>query len=693
MVDLSKPASTDAMTQHALLGYKSQCVVRVSTGELVAGVYKNTSPRELWIYISEDNGATWVRDDATTAISVNNLAKWGIEVDANDNITLAYGDSSSVTYIRTFTVSGDTISWVTATYAASSGNSYYQDHCVFSVGSNHYCALTVWDAVGERHVLWIASRTTGDWVSHSNFPFDASTSYCGSSIDFYHTGDGLTVQSSTPHLFIAFNVWGSGTALFKKYTYSGGAWTAETSRSIDGSIIADRVGASPCILFDGSDCWLGYPDDSGNYHKFATRNAADTTTTLKNTGFSNLTSYGSWEFPVGLSLDPASGDIIAFTLHSTGGDLYSNRWTGASWQGWNLEASAVSTTFYDFSVNRYRWPNWSTLLAVLKDHSTNFYVRSETAESFNESPTAPTVTSPTDGQVKDVAEVLPVVWTFNDPDPGDTQSAYSLRKQIGTGSYSYWNGSVFTASESAATKIASSGTTHTISSSWGADGDANHKYAIKTWDAADAGPSDWDEVYVTPSAQDNPTVTAITTVTAPTYSVTWTVATQTKYRVRVYDDSGGSPVTSTVFYDSGTLVSAVTSHSTPFPDNSVTRHVGVVTWNDEGLLSDEDTEQLAVSYLVPPTPTVSMSTTGSESGVIWVSINNPTPGGGETVTDSNEIYRRVAAEGGNGIRVAQGVAEDGGFNDYGPLSEVVYQYRARAVNAGLGTAAYGAWTT
>jgi hypothetical protein len=198
---------------------------------------------------------------------------------------------------------------------------------------------------------------------------------------------------------------------------------------------------------------------------------------------------------------------------------------------------------------------------------------------------------------------------------------------------------------------------------------------------------------VVPSAQDNPTIVAITTVTSDPYTVNWTVATQTKYRVKVYDDATGSPDTSTVFYNSGVQVSAVTNASVPFPTNNVTRHVGVVTYNDEGLASDEDFEQVEVDYVAPPAPTVSMSTTGTDSGVIFVDITNPAPGAGETIADSNEVFRRVAVDGGDGIRIALNIASGGAFNDYGPLSEVVYQYRARAISDATGAGTYGSWTT
>jgi hypothetical protein len=655
-------------------------VAVTSSGQLWI-TFRDTTSGHLEFWYSNDNGASWAED--TGAKFSYSPTMFSLFIDGRDQIWLAFRQGTDVG-VRVGTISGNAITWNGTEWTASTRDPTQLDVVAFAEGTGDRVWVMWGDSIGFKvnSALWNGSSfgsETGETTLESG-----GTAQDPVQIDFNHTGDGKTIQSGSPHVWLAWHQ--GGTLYSQKFVWSSGpSWSPNAVRTIS-TTINNKIAA----FWDGTRFVMVALQFDGDIEMWE-RNASDDTTTDQSPG-SQPTGRKTSADEVDAYYAQATQDVFVLLMNTSSYPSYVQYdRSGDSWDSAVTVIEAEACTAIQVANNADASPQ-SEILPFWQISGP--IVRSETGNiSLNAAPTAPTITSPTDGQVKDVAEALPVVWTFNDPDEGDAQSAYSLRKQIGTGSYSYWNGSVFTASEGAATKIASSGTTHTISSSWGADGDANHKYAIKTWDAADAGPSDWDEVYVTPSAQDNPTVTAITTVTAPTYSVTWTVATQTKYRVRVYDDSGGSPVTSTVFYDSGTLVSAVTSHSTPFPDNSVTRHVGVQTWNDEGLLSDEDTEQLAVSYLVPPTPTVSMSTTGSESGVIWVSINNPTPGGGETITDSNDVYRRVASEGGDGIRVAQGVAEDGGFNDYGPLSEVVYQYRARAINAGIGTAAYGAWTT
>ena len=76
-------------------------------------------------------------------------------------------------------------------------------------------------------------------------------------------------------------------------------------------------------------------------------------------------------------------------------------------------------------------------------------------------------------------------WDFNDPDAGDTQSAYSLRRTIGT-TVRYRNATGWQTAEDAATKLAGDTSSLALGTAWGAATDQDHHYAVKTWDAQDA---------------------------------------------------------------------------------------------------------------------------------------------------------------------------------------------------------------
>lgn len=656
---------------------------------------------EMWY--SDDDGSTWQEDTTGGKVDTTIFDAAALFIDVDDYAHVIWFEASTgeVGYRRGTPNAGRT-SWTWSSI-----------HTISTVGNQKNLSLiahkegTGWKVHGtwtryfstgqSQIVYWRIDITSGGTISTDDSGTDLAAVNNPTSgedptaaIDFNHTGDGKTVAGSAPHVYVSYSMPDAGGDIwFRKLTYSAGTWSLGTARNLDTDHAFNTLLAA---AFDGSRMVTAFVrNGSGNDQpRIAERNAADTTTDTRTppnpSDITNIEGIGvTYDNAGNIHLWVTSQTYVKRIKYDRAGDSWDSSWT---------TVATGTTGSYANSLGVKKGYSESTIDAIWQDFDagTPYAVNYESL-SVNAAPTAPTIDSPASGSTQDVAEVLPIDWTFNDPDEGDTQGAYSLRKQIGTGSYSYWNGSVFTATEDASTKISSAGTIHTLSASWGSDSDANHKYAIKTWDAADAGPSAWTETTVTPSAQDNPTVTAITTVTGPTYDVVWTVSTQTKYQVKVYADSGGSPVTSSSFYDSGIQVSTVSSHTTPFPDNNVTRHVGVTTWNDEGLQSDEDTEQLEVDYEAPPTPTVANSTTGTESAAIFVNVTNPSPGAGETTTDSNEIYRRVAADGGDGIRVATGVASSGAYTDWGPLSEVVYQYRARAINTGNGTGTYGAWTT
>lgn len=94
---------------------------------------------------------------------------------------------------------------------------------------------------------------------------------------------------------------------------------------------------------------------------------------------------------------------------------------------------------------------------------------------------------------------------------------------------------------------------------------------------------------------------------------------------------------------------------------------------------------------VPPVPEVTLFTDPS-AAAIRVAIGNPTPGGGQDTTASNDIYRRISAADATGIRVATGVPANSGWTDWTPVSGVDYAYRAVAIGA-TGSAQTGAWVS
>lgn len=543
--------------------------------------------------------------------------------------------------------------------------------------------------------------TSGDTITVDQSPTVIAGTYGNNTptyptLDFHHTGDHKTVKDSAPHVFVSWSATETGTGdgiRFRKNAYSGGTWSWGTDQDI---ITTEYIYSSYISgTFDGTRFVCAYsPSGATTTIKLFERDVGDTATTWRTVpalSDGNIT---------GLSVTTEGDRVFVYASGATSDDLEyieydraTNTWD-ASW------TTADTTTTVAGNVTTKRGTGSGTSgpgheALYLTGAGSPYDIEHELVNT-NTPPIAPLWLSPTDGDPADVAEILTLDWQFQDPQPADTQSAYTVRKREGTAAYEYWNGSTWDSSESGSTKIVSAGTELALAASWGADGDDEHFYSVKTWDASDAGPSAWStELEVVPSGQDNPTITTITTINTTVYEVTWTVTSQTKFRLRVYGDDTGID-RDALFYDSGEVISGIASHNTPFPTNSVTRWVSLYTWNDEGLLSDEDTEDATVSFTGPDTPTLVVSVhqvLGDDlfpkDAALEVAITNPATG---TAVTHNDIYRREVGDTDNGIRVAAELATNTEWIDWAVASGVDYEYLVRAVATSNGTSTDSAWT-
>lgn len=637
---------------------------------------------EVRLWYSTDEGATWTEDTgAKIAVDAVDEHAAAFYIDASDRPWLLVRDATPEAVVRVGSIASNAITW--------------DDSLTLADASEVY-DLVAFDTDGSTwgHALYV--QTGGTFRLHE-FSWNGSALSDGNlrsftadegRLDFNHTGDGKTVQSSSPDLYVAY--LSSSELKFVKWTYSSGpSYSVGSTRTIDSTPEASHL---PGMFFDGTRVVMVVADLDTDTPLVYERDAADTTTTQR-TGPPDTGSAGT-DVLIDAVWDANTDDIylIAEISSDDVGYLQYDR-SADSWGSWTsieaitLDGQKVGWVHLDGASTR----PW--LGAVFVDSAATD-VLFEQAVVLNSSPTAPTVDSPDDGSVQDVNETLTVDWTFNDPDGGDTQSAYTVRRREGSGSYEYWNGTGWQASEDASTKISSSTSELALSSGWGADGDSDHYYAVKTWDSQDQV-SPWsDETRVIPSAQDNPTIDSPTSgaTVGVEGTVNWTVSSQTKYRVVVSDTSSSTDMDAgTLDYDSGIQVSSTTQADVEYP-NTGTRYVRVQTHNDEGLASDIAEVDVTVDHTAPPTPTLSVTADSPSTGAIGVSVTNPAPTGAEPDTDSNDLYRREVGDSDDGIRVATGVAKNGSYTDWAVASGVDYEYRAHA-QGDNGVNAYSAWTS
>lgn len=655
---------------------------------------------EFWY--STDDGASWTQNTSmnftiSTAGS-DESASFAIGDDDRAVVVYAEDDGSGDTEImaRWMSAITTTASWsaeVTVYAGEPDTEIGWPDVTVHSASTGTTWAHVVWfnenkttEIRNKSYVINAAGTTFITFTSGEIAVCDASSLLGHPTVWYRHSGDGKTPTSNTPDLYCSCQS-GTGELRVVRATYSGGSysWDFAGGMSVSDTISNEMI--TSC--FDGDRVVVAWADSSTTVD-IVERNAADTTTTHRvppALGDGTITG-------IAVTFEQVTKDILLFAVGTTSDD--------------------VSYTVYDRSANS--WSSWAVLeadtarqrtlncISSIHDYAAEVTWQDQTSPdnvkferlTIDVAPNQP-VFSTQSGVAYDVDEILALAWSYDDPNTGDTQSAWDIERTIGAGSAEYWRDSD---SSWQATAQSNSGavTSLNLAASWGADGDGNHVYRARVEDTA-SNQSPWsDPLTVIPSAQDNPSLTApadSSTQTTATITVTWTVSTQTAYRVRIYDTAG-----TTTLHDTGFVVSTDTSISPSYVHADGTDFkVGIVTKNDEGLESDEDIHDYTVDFVDPPTPTLVI--TGQDAaGHIDVAITNPAPGGGEPDLDFNDVFVRVAAGGtadgdrpvvGDGVRIATNVAEDATYNDHAVKSGVDYEYLVRAWGDN-GAFADSAWT-
>lgn len=208
----------------------------------------------------------------------------------------------------------------------------------------------------------------------------------------------------------------------------------------------------------------------------------------------------------------------------------------------DLTVLAASTKYY--------WWMWaSDTYSTPTDHTKYTAIKSFTTTGPAVAPTVPALPNQLGGGTVTLA------WTPN----GSGQTAYAIRRKLGTGSYEYWTGSGWSGTETKITSVSTSVgltgfTTQTLA--W--------SYSVKTWNLeGEASVYATDQTFFAHAAP-TCTVTAPTaasTISAggPTTTVTWTYAqaqsiAQAKARVIIKD------TTETItYFDSGLVAQATAS--------------------------------------------------------------------------------------------------------------------------------------
>lgn len=240
-----------------------QKIIRRANGDLwtVLEQYNNTNPT-LRFYYSKNNGAAWTAvpamDISTATQEGTSQPAWFIDVDGYVHLVFQRRfnvNPTGIIYRRgTFAADGNSIAWSTdvvastADYASQWGgykeivahrdprnNGGWFVHLIFSGSRSTYYGTVFYQriAISSTGIMQVAYTNTAPLKV---FEVGGASPYGATalgSIDFEHTGDGLTVKNGQPNLWIAgtssvnLTLASQKRDYVVKLTYDGaGGWTA-----------------------------------------------------------------------------------------------------------------------------------------------------------------------------------------------------------------------------------------------------------------------------------------------------------------------------------------------------------------------------------------------------------------------------------------------------------------------------------
>lgn len=370
--------------------------------------------------------------------------------------------------------------------------------------------------------------------------------------------------------------------------------------------------------------------------------------------------------------------------------------------GYTLSAGPTERAFVDGDIDIVFADEWQeapgtspSRTLTLTSGDQFFHTFAVAVPPGNNPPLAPTIVNPAPGQTLVTNEPNRIDWDFNDPDDGDSQSAFDLqiREQGDT---------------NLVVDVDFEETTNTY---WDMAGDTlatgDYEVRVRTYDTVGEQGAwcDWVPFSAAPRPS-APTVTAPTsggTISTEQFLVGWSAANQDAYQLRRVADDGGDPDTDVVYFDTGTIASSgARARTVEFETNNRWEHIQLRRRVD-GLWSEWASVRVQVSYTVPATPTAAVAVhedliDGRMMPVGFaISATHPAPVDDEPAVTHMDVWR--ALDDGTGqpvpgseeqLQRGTGLAPSATFIDASVRSGVGYLYAVRD-HGDNGTSVMSSW--
>ncbi|WBB94171.1 hypothetical protein [Verrucosispora sp. WMMC514] len=443
-------------------------------------------------------------------------------------------------------------------------------------------------------------------------------------LDIEHVGDAKSASSS-PHLWCSF---GRDFLRVVKLAWNGTSWAGPSGTLL----LASGLAAQNALpgRWDGSRYVMVFRDPSSTSQVLLLeRNQANSNTTQRPAtpghpegAIRSCTfAYNSVTKDVRVFAVGTSTDVVHYIDYIRSGN---------TWSSWTVAVATGVIGGSNYSVRRES--HGSAKYDIVTAHTGSPHTIVSTHLSLSYAPTAPTwrygvtaQTPPANGAAMDVAMSMRLDWLFADPDPSDTQSAWALSRQIGTGTIQYFRASDNTWQASEQKNTGSTQNRTLTTGQWvggGGAGDPAHTYRVRVWDTSDT-PSPYSTgLVIVPAAKVDPTITSPAvdgdTWTSGTITVIWSVAEQTGYRVHLIRSG-------LVLFDSEWRGGGATSYAIPLPvADGQSYTIRLWTRSAAGLASSAVDRTVVVDYTEPAEP-IATPTPMPHLGLIRVTVTNPAP--------------------------------------------------------------------
>lgn len=632
------PTTITTSTSGLATAYSNQRkIARFSNGVLFAMFSDGTN---MVCRYSSDNGSTW--GTPTTGATIGAYSNGAVYIDASDNLYVVMGPGA---YYRSGTAdAGRTgYTWNAVKELAAATYSDYPD----VVGKDGY-GHVVFSIDGASNNKAHYSRVdSGNSIVSS---VDISNNYTTS----IHVYPSISIDSSGN----LYAIWSAGTGngiRAKKATYSGGSWTWGSEETATASYYANSGYLSSVLDSSGRVIAALRRSDAGNYLAVWQRSTGGTWTDI-----SPSTVAAS-----ALSVVTDTDDNV-YVFYAASGTVYYQKYT-RSGGTWGLAVTVEGSTSNYPSLRRET--SGSAVDALYIQGSGSPYNVRHYRLSLNQAPTAPTLTTHANYDAVGNSDFL---WTFNDDDPGDTQSSFQLQiRDVAAGTDTVDTG-----------KTAGSSGSHTVSGAT-LTNNKQYQWRVKTWDALDTegAYSAYGTFYTSAKPAGTITFPAVDGDTVNSSSLTGQHSVsdpesggQSAYQYRLLSAADAE------LWTSG-KVASVSGRSQTIGYtlvNSTNYKLELTVWDAKDVVSTAVVRTFNTSFTPPADPEGLTATAYPGKSSIRISWSAPDPGAG-VETDTYRVARKKAEESDDAYAVLEDAWPDTAYEDFTPASGQQYTYKVSTI--------------